>query len=485
VLQGKAMVAEVGGLRYNLGLPNAMPALAGKLRLSTYRLVLKALSGGRGARHRLPESFEELHVPWGCLARVDETSAGGHSQLLFVCKDLRVITVTFNQKQPALLSNLAKKIGTLAFTGGIQLSGTFAYHFKFAYSPALVPNGWSLYDCNSEFERQGCLTPGSPQSLWFAIDNSGYKLSPTYPSRFLVPLCLTKAEFKDAAKFRSKRRLPALTWQSPSSKACLVRSAQPMVGVTGARSSADERLLDLYRVHGDKSLLADPRANELRELYLVDCRAQIAATGNSLKGAGAENAKNYTNATLKYCNIGNIHTMRNSLHALVELTAPSGLSGKEQRAAELHFLSNLEQSKWLEHVQLCLEASVMTAEKLHLEGASVLVHCSDGWDRTAQVCGTAQVLLDPFFRTIRGLAVLVEKDWCAFGHKFGQRCGHGQGPSVKANERSPIFLQWLDVLHQVRREASQDSQSPVASLCHTPPDPCPRAFVPSPTSRAP
>ena len=41
VLDKTTMVAEVGGLRYNLGPPNAMPALPGKLRLTTYRLTLK------------------------------------------------------------------------------------------------------------------------------------------------------------------------------------------------------------------------------------------------------------------------------------------------------------------------------------------------------------------------------------------------------------------------------------------------------------
>lgn len=40
-----------------------------------------------------------------------------------------------------------------------------------------------------------------------------------------------------------------------------------------------------------------------------------------------------------------------------------------------------------------------------LEGVSVLVHCSDGWDRTAQVCSVASVLLDPYYRTLKGLMV--------------------------------------------------------------------------------
>lgn len=39
------------------------------------------------------------------------------------------------------------------------------------------------------------------------------------------------------------------------------------------------------------------------------------------------------------------------------------------------------------------------------EGVSVLVHCSDGWDRTAQACSVGSILLDPYYRTIRGLMV--------------------------------------------------------------------------------
>lgn len=38
-------------------------------------------------------------------------------------------------------------------------------------------------------------------------------------------------------------------------------------------------------------------------------------------------------------------------------------------------------------------------------------------------------------------------DWCAFGHKFSQRCGHGT--AEHQSERSPIFVQFLDVCSQL------------------------------------
>lgn len=42
----------------------------------------------------------------------------------------------------------------------------------------------------------------------------------------------------------------------------------------------------------------------------------------------------------------------------------------------------------------------------HLEaGDPVLVHCSDGWDRTSQLASLAQLLLDPYYRTIEGFQV--------------------------------------------------------------------------------
>lgn len=49
---------------------------------------------------------------------------------------------------------------------------------------------------------------------------------------------------------------------------------------------------------------------------------------------------------------------------------------------------------------------------------SVIVHCSDGWDRTAQLTSLAMLMLDGYYRTIRGFQMLIEKEWLSFGHRF-------------------------------------------------------------------
>ncbi|KAI8440778.1 hypothetical protein MSG28_009106, partial [Choristoneura fumiferana] len=88
-------------------------------------------------------------------------------------------------------------------------------------------------------------------------------------------------------------------------------------------------------------------------------------------------------------------------------------------------------------------------------GVSVCVHCSDGWDRTAQACSLAALLLEPHYRTINGYQALIEKDWLSFGHKFTMRCGH---VACDGRERSPVFTQLLDCTWQLLRQSTEAFQ---------------------------
>ncbi len=49
------------------------------------------------------------------------------------------------------------------------------------------------------------------------------------------------------------------------------------------------------------------------------------------------------------------------------------------------FLSGIEGSGWLRHVKAIMETAFFVANAIHM-GISVVIHCSDGWDRTSQTC---------------------------------------------------------------------------------------------------
>ncbi len=108
-------------------------------------------------------------------------------------------------------------------------------------------------------------------------------------------------------------------------------------------------------------------------------------------------------------------------------------------------MSALEKSEWLKHIKAVIDTSVFIMEAVNDQNVNVVVHCSDGWDRclfrifnipivfkifvfnhknrTAQTCALASLLLDPYYRTIHGFQILIEKEWLCFGHKFGDRSG--------------------------------------------------------------
>ena len=69
-------------------------------------------------------------------------------------------------------------------------------------------DGWNRYTFESEFERMGC-----PNQYWVQTTiNNNYEICDTYPRNLYVPSTASKQIIIGSANFRSKGRLPALTY---------------------------------------------------------------------------------------------------------------------------------------------------------------------------------------------------------------------------------------------------------------------------------
>lgn len=264
-----------------------------------------------------------------------------------------------------------------------------------------------------------------------------------------------------------------------------------MVGITqGARSIQDEKLIEaIFTSHAQhtKSRAAFTLASDAAagsgggEVYgaqatniIVDARPTKNAYANSIKGAGTENMAYYKNCKKEYLGIDNIHVMRASLNDIQAAVQEAELTGTLDRNA-------LKRTNWLNHLGNILDGVLIITKTIHLSNSHVLVHCSDGWDRTSQLSALPQLCLDPYYRTAKGFAVLIEKDWVAYGHRFADRSGvlcadrvvfaapPAEGATAQASflanvqrqfassshafkETCPVFQQFLDCAYQLLRQ---------------------------------
>lgn len=214
---------------------------------------------------------------------------------------------------------------------------------------------------------------------------------------------------------------------------------------------------------------------------IIDARSATSGVANVARGGGTENMDYYREGRKVYLGIENIHVMRDSLAKVADalrdtdtlIPVPEGATGVLDRQA-------LRRSGWLKHISALLDGALIIVKNVHVNSSHVLIHCSDGWDRTAQLSTLAQLCLDPYYRTYRGFQVLVEKDWVSFGHRFLDRCGHlssekffltpsSDGSSEGAQtffasvqnkfaspshlkETSPVFHQLLECVRQIQRQ---------------------------------
>ncbi|XP_065156197.1 myotubularin-related protein 2 isoform X2 [Atheta coriaria] len=391
----------------------------GTLIITNYKLFFKSLDKD------MPIFID---VPLGVVSRIEKV--GGASSkgenaygIELFCKDMRNLRFAHKQENHSR-RDVFEKLQQYAFPLSHKLK-----LFPFEYSEVFPENGWNVYEPIAELKRMGINN-----DMWkISKINENYEICDSYPAVWAVPSQATDEDLRAVASFRSRGRIPVLSWIHQGSQATITRCSQPLVGVSGKRCREDERYIQF---------IMDANAQS-HKMFIMDARPSANAIANKAKGGGYESEDAYQNAELVFLDIPNIHVMRESLRKLKDLCFPN--------IEETRWWSGIESTNWIKHIKCILAGAVRIVDKVENHKTSVLVHCSDGWDRTAQLTALSMLMLDPYYRTIKGFEILIEKEWLAFGHKYQQRIGHGDDHHSDA-DRSPVFLQFIDCVWQITQQ---------------------------------
>lgn len=440
--------------------------IVGTLCLCDFHIIFRAPppkdhNAPPGAQPRAREMWLAYPMLSHCEFRPSPPGSGRDSTIRYRGRDFYYITLNIPDHKAA------QEAFNLIKARTCQL-GSIDKLYAFNYKPVAKERqikGWELYDIKEEFRRQGISEKQQDRGWRISSINKDYSFSPTYPSVLVVPNRISDSTLRYAGKHRTRYRVPTLTYLHPVNNCAITRSSQPRVGLTNNRNAQDEALVaacfsnpyfqEASSVLGvetgpynsqneiaekSDSDAADSDRTEQPELLsagdafsdekgkrlifgaqqhnlIIDARPAINSMAMQVVGKGSENMNYYKFATKAYLNIQNIHVMRNSLNKVINALKDGDISSGPPNQ------DLLAKSDWLKHISDILEGSSLIAKQVGINHSHVLIHCSDGWDRTSQLSALSQIMLDPYYRTLDGFIVLVEKDWLSFGHMFHQRSG--------------------------------------------------------------
>lgn len=388
------------------------PPVGGTLCLTGHHLILSSRQ----------DNSEELWLLHSNIDSIEKRFVGSSGTITVKCKDLRIIQLEITGMDESI--NIASSIEALSTLDTISLMYPFFYRPMFE----VTEDGWHAFLPEQEFE----LLSSETDEWQLSYVNKDFTVCPSYPPIVIVPKSIDDESLRKVAAFRQGGRFPVLSYFHRKNGMVMMRSSQPLTGTNNRRCKEDEKLINATLRPGKRG-------------YIIDTRTLNVAQQARARGGGFEQEAYYPQWRRIHKSIERFNILQESLIKLVEAC-------NDQSHNMDRWLSKVEASNWLSHIKEILTTACLAAQCIDREGASVLVHGSEGMDSTLQVTSLAQIILDPKCRTIRGFEALIEKEWLQAGHPFRYRCAQSAYSNSKQKWEAPTFLLFLDCVWQILRQ---------------------------------
>ncbi|KAL4228305.1 protein-tyrosine phosphatase [Mactra antiquata] len=271
-----------------------------------------------------------------------------------------------------------------------------------------IPMFDNIVDWEDELQRCKC------QGYWRVTDvNVSFELSQSLPQYFVVPNALTNADLRRTAPQLCQRRVP--TW-------CYTH----INGNSLTRMSAEEENMD------QQQLL------KRKDSRMLD----------AVKVAGKQRNSPKIINVAESC--PSCKELQDSIAKLKKVCMSD--TEREFYTQDVNWYSSLDDTKWLQHVSKCLEVSAEVTQYIVHSKRTVVIQEQSGCELSCLVCSVAQILLDPYYRTMRGFQALIQKEWVRMGHPFQKYLGFTWNKSESDTNQTPIFLLFLDCVWQLLQQ---------------------------------
>ncbi|XP_076017629.1 myotubularin-related protein 9-like isoform X2 [Genypterus blacodes] len=353
---------------------------------------------------------------------IEKRIATSSGTITVKCKDLSVLRFDIPGMEQCL--NIARSIETLSSLDSVLET------YPFFYRPAdhSLQDQWGLSSTETYYTQMVEL-----HDRWRLTElNRDYSVCPSYPTSAIVPKAVDDDMLVKVAKFRQGGRFPVLCYYHRKNGMVMVRSSQPLSGANRKRCREDELLLQAVIEGSDKG-------------FIIDTRSSQQAQQARMTGGGFESKACYDRWKRLHRQMERGKALQESLIKLVEACG-------DQSPNMDRWLSKLENSKWLSHVQTALSTAGLVAECVERDGHSVLIHGSEGTDSTLLISTLAQLIIEPCCRTLEGFLALLEREWIQAGHPFQLRCAHSAYSHARLQQEAPVFVLLMDCVWQLWRQ---------------------------------